>query len=136
MKGSVYPTIVAAAVMLWTAPLRAGESPKEPPPVSVESPATVPQMACEQPKIPQRYSMPHEDVDYFIKRASAYVECVAKYISERQAQIRKYNDLARAQADAGNAAVKEVNDYRAKVKAFQKKQRGSSDSSDAQDGNG
>jgi hypothetical protein len=97
----------------------AEEASQDPPPLSPEVKATVPAMDCPQPKIPERASMPMEDVDYFIKKVNAYGDCVSTYVTQRQVDIKKYSDLARAHAEAGNDAVKVIGDYRAKVVAFQ-----------------
>ncbi|MEJ1964537.1 MAG: hypothetical protein WDO56_24495 [Gammaproteobacteria bacterium] len=100
----------------------AEEAPQEPPPeLPAEVKAAVPPMDCAQPKIPERASMPVEDIDFFIKKVNAYGDCVSAYVTVRQVDIKKYSDLARAHAEAGNSAVKEIGDYRAKVVAFQEK---------------
>ncbi len=93
------------------------------PELSPEVRATVPAMNCPQPKIPERASMPVEDIDFFITKVNAYGMGVSAYIADRNTQAKKYRDLARAQADAGNAAVKEIGDYRASVIAFQEKHK-------------
>ena len=79
---------------------------------------TVPAMACEKPKIPQRASMPEDDIHYFLEKVRAYTACVSAYITERQTQMRKYNDLARAHAQTGNAVAQDVNLYQGQVKEF------------------
>ncbi|MEJ0037919.1 MAG: hypothetical protein WDO68_17900 [Gammaproteobacteria bacterium] len=106
----------AAAVCLSAS---AQEASQDPQPLPPEVKASVPAMDCPQPKIPERASMPVEDIDYFIKKVNAYGDCVSAYVTLRQVDIKKYSDLARAHAEAGNDAVKVIGDYRAKVVAFQ-----------------
>jgi hypothetical protein len=93
------------------------------PPAAAAPEASVPTMACTQPKLPQRFSVAPEDVAYLEKQAQAYGDCVTKYVNERQAQTQKYNDMAKAEADAGNAAVIEINSFYAKVKDIEQKNK-------------
>ncbi len=97
----------------------AGDPPQ--PPLSPEVLATVPAMDCEQPKIPERASMPRDDIDYLYKRVNAYNDCISQYITARQAEVKRYGDLSRAQADAANAVVSDFNAYRERLKAFDEK---------------
>jgi hypothetical protein len=85
--------------------------------------ATVPKMDCVQPKIPQRFSVAPDDVRHFEKQVEAYRDCVNKFVEQRQAQAQKADAIAKAEADSGNAAVKEINDYFAQVKLFEAKNK-------------
>ncbi len=85
-----------------------------------EVPAVAP-MNCVAPKIPQRFSVAREDIQYLEKQTAAYGQCVTRYIEERQAQVQKYSAMAQAEADAGNRAAKEINEFYAQVKALKAK---------------
>jgi hypothetical protein len=102
-----------------------------PPPNAVVLETSVPKMSCPQPKVPQRVSVAPEDVAYLEKQAQAYGDCVTKYVNDRQAQTQKYNDMAKAEAEAGNAAVIEINSFYAQVKDIEKKNKPKGDSYDA-----
>ncbi|MEI9995039.1 MAG: hypothetical protein WDM91_10625 [Rhizomicrobium sp.] len=78
---------------------------------------------CVQPALPQRFSLPPEDIAYLHKQVNAYGECIAKYVSARQSAGQDYAGRARAEIDAGNAAATEANAYIAKVRDFESRHR-------------
>lgn len=83
--------------------------------------SSVPTMNCPQPKLPERVSIPQEDIQYLMEQIRTYTDCVRKYVEARQEAANRYNALVKAEADAGNAAVKEINEYHAQVLAFRDK---------------
>ena len=93
-------------------------TPPAPPPLPAEALATVPPLTCDKPKISDRASMPDEDVRYFLDKVRAYTDCVTSFIEQRQADMRHYNDLARAHAESGNEAARGINEYHVKVREF------------------
>lgn len=86
---------------------------------TAEANLQVPSVNCTEPKLPQRLSLPQEDLMYLEKQVNDYRACLKAYVDARRVDAQKYADRAKAEADAGNAAVKEVNDYTAKVKAYE-----------------
>ncbi len=81
--------------------------------------ASVPPMDCRKPKVPERFSVARDDLAYLEKQAGAYGDCVRRYVDERNRQIQQLEAMAKAEAEAGNAATIEVNDLFAKVKALE-----------------
>ena len=78
-------------------------------------------MSCPQPKLPERFSVSQEDMQYLMEQIRTYTDCVRQYVEARQEAANRYNALVKAEADAGNAAVKEINEYHAQVLAFRDK---------------
>lgn len=118
MRKGLAALFLLAMTTVCFAQAAAPAAPADAPAYSAAS-AEVPADACTQPKLPERYSIPHDDIVYLEKQVNAYGACVKAYVEARQASAQKYSDLAKAEADAGNAAVKMINDYYAKVKSFE-----------------
>ncbi len=85
--------------------------------------ASVPPLDCRKPNVPERFSVARDDLAYLEKQAGAYGDCVRRYVDERKRQIRGLEAMAKAEAEAGNAATIEVNDLFAKVRTLEDKNK-------------
>ena len=110
---------ITASLVLFGVAAIAQEPAPEPLPAEVR--ANVAAMNCPQPPIPERFSLPREDIAFLYKRANDYADCVSAYVNARQEKMKQYNDLGRAEAEAANAAIAEINDYKARLKQFDEK---------------
>ncbi len=108
-------SVNTSLVLPWL--LTAGVAAADSPPDTVPE-QNIPSVECVSPRIPARAFVAEDDVNYLKKQANAYAACMQKYIDERQAQIRVYGQRQQAEAEAANAAIKALNDYFARVKAF------------------
>ena len=81
------------------------------------APATdIPPMKCEAPKMPGERMMEDTTIrKRFERDVKAYGECVKGWVSERQATAEALQKAAKANVEAGNAAV---NDYNALMAKF------------------
>ncbi|MEJ0028849.1 MAG: hypothetical protein WDN01_22710 [Rhizomicrobium sp.] len=104
---------LAALCLLAAAPAFAQSASVAPPPAD----------PCVPPALPQRFSLPAEDIAYLHKQVNAYSVCVSQYIAARQTAGQDYANRARAEIDAGNAAAKDANAYIATVKDFESQHR-------------
>ena len=52
------------------------------------------------------------------QQANDYGRCMKAYIDERQVAIQAADNLAKAEAEAGNAAAHQVNDLYAAMKVY------------------
>ena len=78
------------------------------------APAEIPKHSCSAPNLPGSKMMEEATVRRrFENDMKMYGTCMKSYVSERQAAAQSLQAQAKAQADAGNEAVKE---YNAKVK--------------------
>ena len=78
------------------------------------APADVPKHTCSAPNLPGPKMMEDPSTRRrFENEMKMYGTCMKAYVAERQAAAQGFQAQARAQADAGNEAVKE---YNAKVK--------------------
>jgi len=78
------------------------------------APAEIPKHSCNAPTLPGSKMMEEATVRRrFENDMKMYGTCMKAYVAERQAAAMSLQNQARAQADAGNEAVKE---YNAKVK--------------------
>ena len=59
-------------------------------------------------------------------KIKAYGDCVQQYIDARHANSAIYINLQKAEVDAGNAAVKIINEFFSKVRELQDKQHAAS----------
>jgi hypothetical protein len=83
--------------------------------------ASVPKLDCSRPQLPEKLPTAAEDAGNLGKQVSAYAACVTRYVNERRAQVQKHSDLAKEEADAGNAAAKEINEFFASAKQLVQK---------------
>lgn len=82
--------------------------------------ASVPKLDCLRPTLPE-HLVTADDVATFTKQVNGYAACATRYVSERRAQAQKYGELAKQEAEASNAAVKEINDFFATAKQMTQK---------------
>ncbi len=80
-------------------------------------PTPVPPPACEKPHVPERLSVAAEDVAYLIKKTRAYGACISAWIDERNRHIQQLQAQVTAEANAANAAIRDLDDLNARVKA-------------------
>lgn len=96
----------APIVVLWLPLLAIAQTPDS----SGVSSESVPLPACTQPVLPPRIQPRSEDLDRFGRELFGYRKCVEAYVKDRSDDMRRENALARANADAANAAVQRLND--------------------------
>lgn len=101
-----------------TASAAGAQSPTQSPAAASSAPS-VPEMTCKQPTPPGDDATPKQ-VNQFNQDAKAYQVCVQDYVNARQADLQKYQNLAKANAAAANAAIKSFNDF---VKQLQAKNK-------------
>ena len=78
------------------------------------APADIPKANCSAPNLPGSKMMEDASIRRrFENEMKMYGTCMRAYVAERQAAAQSLQAQAKAQADAGNEAVKE---YNAKVK--------------------
>jgi hypothetical protein len=106
--------LAATALLTWHAAF-AADTPGATPD------ATVPQISCPQPKLPERVSVAQEDLQHLMEQVNAYARCVKAYVDARQAAANHYNTLLKQEVDAGNAAVKEINEFQARLNDFRER---------------
>jgi hypothetical protein len=85
--------------------------------------ADVPKLECSRPQLPEKLPTAAEDSNSLAKRVNTYAACVTRYVNERRAQAQKHNDLAKQEADAGNAATKDINEFFASAKQLLQKSK-------------
>src|SRR5437016_13132777 len=83
---------------------------------------SVPKLDCPRPKLPERIASADEAAS-LTRQVNAYTACATRYVSERRAQAQKHGDVAKQEADAGNTAVKEINDFFASAKQLAQKDK-------------
>jgi hypothetical protein len=83
--------------------------------------AGVPKLDCSRPQLPAKLPTTSEESGPLAKQVNAYAACVRRYVDERRAQAQRHGDIAREEADAGNAAAKEVNEFFASAKQLVQK---------------
>jgi hypothetical protein len=114
--------LLIAGVALMSAGLTAAEEAKPP---AVRAAATfqagVPKLECSRPQLPEKLPTAAEDSNSLAKEVNTYAACVTRYVNERRAQAQKHSDLAKQEADAGNAATKDINEFFASAKQLLQK---------------
>jgi hypothetical protein len=109
--------VLSAGIAIMPAGLAGAEEPKTPPVrEAAAAEAGVPKLDCAQPRLPAKFPTAAEDGGNLAKQVNAYAACVTRYVNERRAQAQKHGDLARQEADAGNSAAKDVNEFFASAK--------------------
>ena len=78
---------------------------------------------CKQPEIRERMTVVAEDMAIFTQRVQDYINCMEPRIDAKRKNAEKMLNEARAVAEASNADVTALNEYLAKVKAFQFKHK-------------
>jgi hypothetical protein len=114
--------VLSAVVAIMPVGLAAAEEAKTPPVrAAVTAEAGVPKLDCSRPQLPEKLPTAAEDSNSLVKQVNAYAACVTRYVNERRAQAQKYGDLAKQEADAGNAGAKDINDFFASAKQLLQK---------------
>jgi len=109
--------MLSAGLAIMPAGPAAAEEPKTPPVrEAAAAGAGVPKLDCARPRLPAKFPTAAEESGNLAKQVNAYAACVTRYVNERRAQAQKHGDLARQEADAGNAAAKDVNEFFASAK--------------------
>ena len=111
----------AGMAIMWTGPAAAEEA--KPPAVRAAAAveAGAPKLECSRPQLPDKLPTAAEDSNSLVKQVNTYAACVTRYVNERRAQAQKYGDLAKQEADAGNAATKDINEFFASAKQLLQK---------------
>jgi hypothetical protein len=114
--------VLSAGMAIMSAGLAAAEEAKTPPVrAAATAEAGVPKPDCARPQLPEKLPTAAEDSNNLVKQVNAYAACTTRYVNERRAQAQKYGDLAKQQADAGNEAAKDINDFFASAKQLLQK---------------
>jgi len=82
---------------------------------------TTPPFACVQPVLPAMSKTAATQLKAEDAQIKAYAECGQKYVDERHTKALMYVQLQKAEADAGNDAIKSVNAYFANLRELQEK---------------
>jgi hypothetical protein len=114
--------LLSARMTIMSAGLAAAEEVKLPPvrPTATVQ-ADVPKLECSRPQLPEKLPTAAEDSNSLAKQVNTYAACVTRYVNERRAQAQKHSDLAQQEADAGNAATKDINEFFASAKQLLQK---------------
>jgi hypothetical protein len=83
--------------------------------------ADVPKLECSRPQLPEKLPTAAEDSNSLARQVNSYAACVTRYVNERRAQAQQHSDLAKQEADAGNAATKDINEFFASAKLLLQK---------------
>jgi hypothetical protein len=114
--------VLSAGMAIMSAGPAAAEEAKAPPArAAATAEAGVPKLDCARPQLPEKLPTAAEDSNSLVKQVNAYAACVTRYVNERRAQAQKYGDLAKQQAEAGNAGAKDINDFFATAKQLLQK---------------
>jgi hypothetical protein len=108
---AIMPAGLANAEEAKTQPVRAAATAE----------AGVPKLDCSRPQLPEKLPIAAEDSNGLVKQVNAYAACVTRYVNERRAQAQKYGDLAKQEAEAGNAGAKDINEFFASAKQLLQK---------------
>jgi hypothetical protein len=114
--------VLSAGIAIMPAGLAAAEEPKMPP---VRAPAmaetSVPKLDCARPQLPATLPTATEESNNLLKQVNTYAACATRFVNERRAQAQKLSDLARQEAEAGNAVTNDVNEFFASAKQLVQK---------------
>ena len=96
--------LAAAGLLPFAVALSAGAQ-------QAAAPADIPKHTCNAPNLPGSKMMEEQSIRRrFENDMKMYGACMKAYVAERQAAAMKLQEQAKAQAEAGNVAVKEYND--------------------------
>jgi hypothetical protein len=114
--------VLSAAVAIMSVGLAAAEEARTPPVrAAAAAEASVPKLDCSRPQLPQQLPTAAEEAGNLTKQVNSYAACATRYVNERRAQAQRHGDLAKEEADAGNAAAKEINEFFASAKQLVQK---------------
>jgi hypothetical protein len=116
--------VLSAGMTIMSAGLAAAEEVKLPPvrPAATVQ-ADVPKLECSRPQLPEKLPTAAEDSNSLARQVNSYAACVTRYVNERRAQAQRHSDLAKQEADAGNAATKDINEFFASAKQLLQKSK-------------
>jgi hypothetical protein len=109
--------ILIAAAMLTPAAFAADTAPATTPPAT----ETIPTMSCSKPQLQLDPAGKLKNPKELQTQVNTYQSCIDSYIAERKQAVNLHEAAAKANRDAGNAAVKEFNDFAAEISAAQQK---------------
>jgi hypothetical protein len=115
----VWVILLSGAMAALSVAMAAAEETRTPMQASLVE-TSVPKLDCSRPKLPEHLATA-DDVAGLTKQVNAYAACATRYVNERRAQAQKYGDLAKEEAEASNAAVKEINDFFATARQMAQK---------------
>jgi hypothetical protein len=114
--------VLSAAMAIMPVRMAAAEEAKAPPiRAAATAEASVPKLDCARPQLPEKLPTAAEEAGNLTSQVNAYAACATRYVNERRAQVQKHSDLAKEEADAGNAAAKDVNEFFASAKQLVQK---------------
>jgi hypothetical protein len=114
--------VLSAAMAIMPVRMAAAEEAKTPPVrAAIAAEASVPKLDCARPQLPQQLPTAAEEAGNLTRQVNAYAACATRYVNERRAQAQRHGDLAKEEADAGNAAAKDVNEFFASAKQLVQK---------------
>jgi hypothetical protein len=113
-------------ILLCTA---ASAADQPPPAIPASIPdTTTPTFACVQPELPAISKTAAQQLKAKDAQIKAYQECARQFVDERHAKALMYVALQKAEADAGNEAIKSVNAYFTSLRELQDKLQAQSSS--------
>jgi hypothetical protein len=114
--------VLSAAMPIMLSKTAAAEEAKAPPiRAAATAEASVPKLDCARPQLPEKLPTAAEEAGNLTRQVNAYAACATRYVNERRAQVQKHSDLAKEEADTGNAAAKEINEFFASAKQLVQK---------------
>jgi hypothetical protein len=112
----VLQVLLSAGIAVMSGSLAVAEEANAPAKAAIVLETSVPKLNCTPPKLPAKLPTTPEEVAGLTKQLGVYTACATQYVSARNAQAQRHNDLAKEEATAGNSAVKEINDFYASAK--------------------
>jgi hypothetical protein len=115
--------LIALCAVMAVLPVTLAVAEETKAPVQAAAPieTSVPKLDCSRPQLPQQLPTVAAEAGSLTKQVGAYAACVTRYVNERRAQAQKHGDLAKEEADAGNAAAKDINEFFASAKQLLQK---------------
>jgi len=71
--------------------------------------AQPPVLHCQKPTPPPKHKPTRAQVDSYNQVLPKYRACIQAYVSERNADAKKYSELSQANAKAANTAIEQFN---------------------------
>jgi hypothetical protein len=117
----VLVTVLSAAIAVLPGGPTAAEEAKTPVRAVAAAEAGVPKFSCARPQLPQQLPTTAEDSGSLTTQVNAFAACATQYVNERRKQAQLHGDLAKEEAESGNAAVKAINDFFVSAKQLAQK---------------